>query len=60
LLIRHSTVPYCQKYTPADCFFGDFAHWEEITKKEEFIIIQWIDRYYLSAYLLLKAPRNVQ
>jgi len=39
---------------------GDFAHWEEITKKEEFIIIQWIDRYYLSAYLLLKAPRNVQ
>jgi len=22
LLIR-----YCQKYTPADCFFGDFAHW---------------------------------
>jgi len=22
-------VPYCQKYTPTDCFFGDFAHWEE-------------------------------
>jgi len=18
---------YCQKYTPADCFFGDFARW---------------------------------
>jgi len=17
----------CKKYTPADCFFGDFAHW---------------------------------
>jgi len=22
-------VPYCQKiYTPTDCFFGDFAHWD--------------------------------
>jgi len=21
-------MPYCQ-YTPTDCFFGDFAHWEE-------------------------------
>jgi len=21
-------VPYCQKYTPTDCFFGHFAHWE--------------------------------
>jgi len=21
-----NTVPYCQKYTPTDCFFGDFAH----------------------------------
>jgi len=20
-------VPYCQIYTPTDCFFGDFAHW---------------------------------
>jgi len=20
-------VSYCQKYTPTDCFFGDFAHW---------------------------------
>jgi len=20
-------VPYCQKYTPTDCFFGEFAHW---------------------------------
>jgi len=22
-----NTVPYCQKYTPTDCFFDDFAHW---------------------------------
>jgi len=22
-----NTVPYCQKYTPKDCFFGDFARW---------------------------------
>jgi len=21
-------VPYCQKYTPVDCLFGDFTHWE--------------------------------
>jgi len=21
-------VPCCQKYTPIDCFFGDFTHWE--------------------------------
>jgi len=20
-------VPYGQKYTPTDCFFGDFAYW---------------------------------
>jgi len=20
-------VPYCQKYTPTDCFFGDFTYW---------------------------------
>jgi len=20
-------VPYCQKYTATDCFFGDFSHW---------------------------------
>jgi len=20
-------VPYCQKYAPSDCFFGDFVHW---------------------------------
>jgi len=20
-------VPYCQKYTPTDCFFGDFSYW---------------------------------
>jgi len=24
-------VPCCQKYTPTDCFFGDFAHWEDFT-----------------------------
>jgi len=29
LLIRH-TVPYCQKYTPSDCFFVDFAHWVHV------------------------------
>jgi len=29
LLIRRS--PYCQKYSPTDCFFGDFAHWVIIT-----------------------------
>jgi len=22
-----NTVPCCQKYTPRDWFFGDFAHW---------------------------------
>jgi len=27
LLIGTHTVPYCQKHTPTDCFFGDFAHW---------------------------------
>jgi len=21
------TVPYCQKYIPTNCIFGDFAHW---------------------------------
>jgi len=25
LLIQHSK--WCQKYTPTDCFFGDFTHW---------------------------------
>jgi len=25
-----NTVPYCQKYTPTDCFFGYFAHWDII------------------------------
>jgi len=25
-----NTVPYCQKYTPTDCVFGDFAHWAVI------------------------------
>jgi len=28
LLIRQNTVSRCQKYTPTDSFFGDFAHWE--------------------------------
>jgi len=23
-----SEGPYCQKYTPTDCFIGDFVHWE--------------------------------
>jgi len=23
-----NTAPYCQKYTPTDRFFRDFAHWE--------------------------------
>jgi len=23
-----NTAPCFQKYTPADCFFADFAHWE--------------------------------
>jgi len=23
-------VPYCQIYTPTDCFFGDFAHWVQL------------------------------
>jgi len=22
----------CQKYTPPDCFFGDFAHWNTIRR----------------------------
>jgi len=21
-------VPYCQRYTPTDCFLGDFTHWD--------------------------------
>jgi len=20
----------CQKYTPSDCFFGDFSHWDPV------------------------------
>jgi len=28
LLIK--IVPYFQKYTPPDCFFGEFAHWAEV------------------------------
>jgi len=24
---KYNTVSYCQKYTPIDCFFGDFALW---------------------------------
>jgi len=28
-----NTVPYCQKYTPTDYFFGDFTHWiAEVSK----------------------------
>jgi len=27
-------VPYCH-YTPTDCFFGDFAHWEDSRKQNE-------------------------
>jgi len=23
-----NTVPCCQKYTPTDCFLGDFAYWD--------------------------------
>jgi len=26
-----NTVPCCQKYTPTDYFFGDFAHWVIVT-----------------------------
>jgi len=25
-----NTVPYCQKYTPTDFFFRNFAHWDRI------------------------------
>jgi len=25
--LKKNTVPYCQKYTPTNCFLGDFAHW---------------------------------
>jgi len=24
-------VPCCQKYTPADCFFGDYTQWDNRT-----------------------------
>jgi len=27
LLTRHSKYSANQKYTPTDCFFGNFAHW---------------------------------
>jgi len=27
-------LPYCQKYTPTNCFFGDFAHW--LTRNEKY------------------------
>jgi len=34
LLIRHSKysamLSKIQKYTPTDCFFRDFAHWEKM------------------------------
>jgi len=25
-----NTVPYCKKYTPTDCLFGDFGHWDNL------------------------------
>jgi len=28
-------VPYCQKYTPTDSFFGDSAHWDRAKKNRE-------------------------
>jgi len=27
-------VPCCRKYTPTDCFFGDFVHWAAATSKQ--------------------------
>jgi len=27
LLLHYNYKLYGQKYTPTDCFFGDFAHW---------------------------------
>jgi len=40
LLIQHSK--YSAKYTPIDCFFGDFAHWELILW---FIILNLLQNY---------------
>jgi len=37
-------VPYCQKYTPTDCFFG-FAHWADISESLNIgpeIVLQWL------------------
>jgi len=34
-------VPYCQKYTPTYCFFGDFAHWD---RANHHILIYWLVR----------------
>jgi len=35
LLIQHANY-YCQKYTPTDCFFGDFGHWARPYSKVTF------------------------
>jgi len=29
-----NTVPYCQKYTPIDCSFGNFDHWDVKQQQE--------------------------
>jgi len=36
-------VPCCQKYTPTDCFFGRFAHWEgfEIPRRFRFFLLSF-------------------
>jgi len=31
-------VPYCQKYTPTDCFFSDFSHWTSSNQKLELAV----------------------
>jgi len=47
LLIRtQNTVPYCQKYTPTDCIFGDFAHWEGTYKVTLCCVVLWT--YYVN------------
>jgi len=32
------TVPYSQKYTPTDSFFGDFSHWDIGNGMKEILI----------------------
>jgi len=34
-----NTVPYCHKYTPTDCFLGDFAHWPDRSRDSTNICI---------------------